>query len=228
MAVSLSTSASLVIAELNAALSYGSTVTDPRFYTAQITDAVLSADGAIVEAICRNINHPRRSNYYTTQSNMLHGDTLGNSAGPPDTVMFVVTGGTAPGKRAAIEWDKEEIQNEIAIYGPSGVITNPFIDPHFALDGNVLYHNGTVIAFNSGGGSASINVTYPTYARTSACQAPDEFTLAVVCGALGLLFPVEGENSGVGGFYYQQFVGYLQAIATNGAMPQMKSYQAAA
>lgn len=219
MAVSISTVESLVIQELNANSSYTTSSSDPRFYTAGIADAALSADGLIIEAICRNLQHSRRAQFYVTQTGTTHGGTIGNALGPIDTVQFVVTGGTAPGNRAAKPWDDEEIQNEIA---------NPLaltkIAPHYAIEGRVVYHNGSTIATNSGGGTVSVNVTYPAYSRTSACQAPDEYVYAVTCGTLALLFPVEGENVTAGHFYWAQFQIMLNQISTGEAtIPQFRS-----
>ncbi len=208
MAVSISTIESLTVQELNANTTYSSSSSDPRFYTAGIADAALSADGMVVEAICRNLQHSRRAQFYTTQTGATHGGTIGNAIGPVDTIQFVVSCGTAPGNRPSEMWPKGEVQAEVR-----NVLSLTRIDPHYALDGRVIYHNGATIASNSGGGTVSVNLTYPSYTRTSACQSPDEYAMAVACGTLGFLFSIEGENTTVAQFYWQQFQVMLNQIS---------------
>lgn len=207
MAVSIATVESDAIAELNAALTYTTVVTSPRFYTPQIASAALSADALVCEAIMRNKRHPRRTLYYASQA-VAHGALLSTPSGDIADVQFVVTGGTRPGTRFGTEWDPEEIEHEIR-----NVNSDTEIEPHYAFVNGVVYHNGAAIQLINGG-SVTVNVRVPQFTRTSACQAPDEYQQAVLCGTLALLFPVEGENVDVARFYWTQFQTILGEIAT--------------
>ncbi len=168
MAVSLSRVTTDVVLALNAGSpgSYTSVVVDPRWTTQQVVDAVLTADALVCAAIFRNANNSRAALFFITQTGLASGATIGNSAGPIASVQFVVTGGTAPGTREGVEWDANEIQNEIT--NPLGLT---LIDPHYRLDSKVIYHNAATIAANSGGGSVSVNCVFPGFTRTTACQA---------------------------------------------------------
>lgn len=208
MAVPLATVAIDVVLGLNAGNpgAYSATVLDPRWNTSQVVDAILTSDAAVVAATMKNKDSARAALYYTTQAGLAHGGTIGLTAGPIASVVFVVTGGTAPGSRPGTEWEPAEIQREIV--NALGLD----YDPHYDIDGRVIYHNGTAIAAQSGGGSVSVNITYPAFSRTSACQAAEEFQWAVFCGAMALLVPVEGENVGAMGSWAQLFEVALQGI----------------
>lgn len=217
MSVSIATVEQLAIAELNAALTYTTVVTSPRFYTQQIADAALAADAMVCEAIMRNVRHPRRSAFYATQA-VAHGATISAPSGDIASVQFVVTGGTRPGTRYANEWDAEEIEHEIR-----NVNALTEVEPHFAIVNGIIYHNAAaILAIN--GGSVVVNVIVPQFTKTSACQAPDEYLQAVLCITLGLLFPVEGENVEAGRHYWQQGQNILGEIATGQAtIPNFRS-----
>ena len=222
MSVNIAVVESLTIAELNAALSYSTVVTSPRFYTQQIADAALAADAMICEAVYGNPNHPRASGFYTNQNGILHAGLLTARAGPLATVVFVVTGGTRPGTRWAREWDPEEIEHEIR--NPQSLTE---LDCHYALVGDQLFHNGAAIQLINGG-SVSVNGRFPTFTKTSACQAADEHLMPVLCGTLALLFPNEGENVDAAGFYGGQFQDMRAAIASNQQPPSFRSMRQAA
>lgn len=209
MSVVLGTIASQAIAILNAATSYTSTASDPRFYTQQISDTVLSIDSQVCEAINRNRDHPRRTLFYITQSGVASGGTIANTAGEIDTVVFVVSGGSYAASRAGIEWDKEELlrENDNALG-----LTAAFRDAHYAMDGRVLYHNGVALA-SCTGGSVSVNVTFPQFSRTAACQAPDEYYDVVLAGSVAQLAMVEGENVAMAQAWWAQFQALLGNIA---------------
>lgn len=201
MPVSLSVVLPDIILLLNAGTpgSYSSVVTDPRWTTSQATDAILTADAAVVAAILRNTQNARASLYYATQTGVSHGGTITGSAGPIVAVRFTVTGGAAPGIRPGIPWDLAEIAQEI---------NDPLslsYDPHYVILGRKIFHNGSRIAAASGGGSVSVDVDIVSFTQSSACQAADEYRWVVVVGAASILIPVEGENAGPTGTWVAQF-----------------------
>jgi len=208
MAVSLATVATDCVLTLNAGSPgvYSSTVLDSRWSTQEVVDAVLAADAAVVAATMSNHDNPRAALYYTTQAGLAHGGTIGLTAGSIASVVFVVTGGTAPGNRPGTEWEPAEIQREI--FNALGLD----YDCHHHIDGRVIFHNGAAIAAQSGGGSVSVNITYPAYTKTSACQAADEYQWIVFCGAMAMLSPVEGENVPAMGSWAQLYEHGLGAI----------------
>lgn len=210
MAVDLASICADCVLLLNAGSpgAYSSTVIDPRWATQQIVDAVLDADGMVCAAIFQNKNHPRNVLFYTTQTGLAHGDTVGSSqiVGPITSVMFVVTGGTAPGKRQGIPWEAAEIQHEII--NALGLD----YDPHYDLDGQIIWHNGAAIAARSGGGTVSVDVVFPEFSGTSSPQAPDEYAELVLAGAMAILVPVEGENVPAANHWLQAFEAGLQMI----------------
>ncbi len=212
MAVSLSVICTDCVLLLNAGSpgAYSATVIDPRWATQEVVDAVLHADGLVCAAIFDNKNHPRNALFYTTQTGLAHGGTIGSLSdpivGPVASVKFVVTGGTAPGNRPGVRWDPAEIQEEI--FNALGLDYNP----HYDLDGQVIWHNGSAVAAQSGGGSVSVDCVFPEFTRTSSCQAPDEYAGLVLAGAMMILVPVEGENVAAANHWLQIFEAGLQMI----------------
>jgi hypothetical protein len=205
MPVVLATVASNVTTLLNAS-------GDPRWTSGQITEAVLAADALVCAAIFFG-NNPHIVDFYAVQSGVVHGGVILATAGRIISVKFVVTGGTAPGSRAGTSWEKAEIEAEIR----SALALD--YDPHFAFDDRVIWHNGAAIAARSGGGTVSVNVTFPSYTRTSACQSPSEYEYIVFCGAMSLLVGVEGENAGIKGTWGQEFAEGIKMVEA-GETPQ--------
>ena len=212
MSVSLTIISTDVVLGLNAGSGYSATVTDPRWTTQQIVDAVLNSDGMVVAACTEDPNNPYASGYYTTTSGVANGGIIGASSGPLVSVQFVLTGGSAPSVRPAILWDLAEITEEIQ---------NPLslnFDPHFQLHGRVLYHNGASIAAVESA-TVSVNVINISYSRSSACQAPDNLAWLVFVGAMAQLVPVEGENTGAAGYWGSLFFQGLEAVRKGKALP---------
>lgn len=221
MAVSLAVIQADVAGLLNAGTpgSYSTVISNPMWTTQQVVDIILSADGRTVDAYIKNPTNARAQLYYTTQTGLAHGGTILNSAGPIIAVQFTITGGTAPGVRPSQDmsyqgWDLAEIQNEIV--NPLGLT---LIEPHHIIQGRKIWHNGATIAANSGGGSVSVDVTFPAYTRTSACQAPDEAYWTVLCGAMAGLIPFEGENMSAFGGWSGLFEKGLAAAEAGEAPP---------
>lgn len=208
MSVSLSRVAIDVVLELNAGTpgAYSSTVTDPRWNTTQIVDAILTADGMAVQATIRNSQNARASLYTSTQIGLTTGAQITNSAGPLFVVEFVVTGGSFPGRRPAIPWDLAEIQHEI-----ENTLALSY-DPHYTIQNRKIFHNASAIA-TSESATISVDASFPAYTRSSACQAADEYEFIVYCGAMSMLVSPEGENAGVMGGWAQIFNTGLQMIA---------------
>lgn len=195
MAVVLATIASEVVAQMNLAVTYTATVTDPRAYSQQVTDAVLNADGMVIEAILSNPSNGQRAAFIISTT-VAHAGALPARIGPIDSVVI--------GGKGAVPWDISEIENE-----RTNRLTLTSINPHFAIEGNVLFHNQ---------GATAATVRYVSYAKSGACQSPDEYGGVVLCGALMLMFSIEGENDSTASMYGQQFQAMLQAIR-NGQAP---------
>jgi len=217
MPVPLSTLAADCVLALNAGSpgSYSSSVTDPRWASAQIVDAILHADSLVCAAIFRNKNNARNQAFYVTQSGLASGDQIAlNIVGAVASVVFVASGGIYTGNMPSVSWDLSEILNEVEF---------PFYkyDPHYFIDaGRRLWHNGIALAVWTLG-TISVNVTMPVFFRTGACQSPDEYAHIVLAGAMSLLVPVEGENAGPQGAWGQQFEAGIRMISQGqGDMPQ--------
>lgn len=212
MAVSLAVISTDCALLLNAgsAGSYSATITDPRWATQEVVDAVLMADAAVCAAIFKNKENPRAALYYTTQSGLAHGGTIGQSAGPVASVTFVVGAANRPG----VEWEKAEIQHEI-----TNTLSLDY-DCHYYIDGKIIWHNGAAIAAYASA-AVSVNLTYPAFTKTSACQAPDEYAWIVLCGAMSFLSMPEGENVAADSVWVQQFaMGIKMIITGTGAAPE--------
>lgn len=201
MAVSLIVVLADVITLLNAGTpgSSGTTVLDPRWNTAIVTDAILTADAVVCAATFRNVQNARASLYYATQTGLANGGTIAGSAGPIVAVRFTVTGGSAPGSRPGIPWDLAEITQE------NNDPLSLSYDPHYVILGRKIFHNGSRIAAASGGGSVSVDIDFPSFTQSSACQAADEYRWVVTVGGMSALVPVEGENAGPTGTWVAQF-----------------------
>lgn len=213
MPVSLATVATDCVLALNAGSpgAYSPTVTDPRWNTQQIVDAVLAADGMVVAACILDKNNPYASGFFTTVSGVANGATVTASLGAIVAVQFVLTGGNPPSVRAGILWDHAEIIAELGY--PS-----LFYDPHFNLDSRVLYHNGAAIAAAESA-VVSVNVVTINYTKTSAAQSPDSLAYLVFAGAMAILVPVEGENVSAGSHWTALFRMGLEAISKGDPMP---------
>lgn len=189
MAVTLATIASEVVAQMNLAVTYTATPTDPRAYAQMVTDAVLNADGMVVEAILSNPSNGQRAAFIASTT-VAHAGALPARIGPIDSVVI--------GGKGAVVWPIDEIENE-----RTNRLSLTSINPHFAVEGNTLFHNQ---------GATAATVKYVAFTKSSACQSPDEYGAAVLCGALMLMFSVEGEADSTAGMYGQQFQAMLQAI----------------
>lgn len=206
MAASFSTVASLVNAELNFAATYSSTPSDSRVYTQQIKDLINSTDGMVVEAICSNPTHPRRSGFLTS-STVAHAAAIPTHVGPIEAV--IVDGAPAEW------WDRGEIVNDI-----SNVLSLTTIPKRYAIDGsNRFYHNGT-----------TATVHYATYTRSAAdppvLQSPDEYTELIVVGACRILATVEGEDPQAAAYWNQLWESGMSAIRESRAPLDFIPYSA--
>lgn len=212
MAVSLSIISTDCVLGLNAGSGYSATVTDPRWTTQQVVDAVLNADGMVIAACIEDANNAYASGYYTTLSGLANGATISATLGPIVSVQFTLTGGLAPSVRPGILWDAGEIIHEI--YYASN-LTNPLnYEPRHQLQGRVIYHNGAAIAAVESA-TVSVSVVTINYTRSSACQAPDNFAWLVFAGAMAQLVNVEGEATGAATFWADIFYKGLEMIQNN-------------
>lgn len=202
MAISFTKVGSLVVAQLNAAGTYTTTPTDPRFYTQQIKDAINDADAFVVALILGTAGHPALGSFLPTSSVVAHLGTIPAHIGPIVAV-------TVDGKGAQ-EWPKTEIEAE-----RSNALSLTKYDKHFWIDsGSLLYHNGT-----------SASVFYRTFVQSVAdpptLQSPEEYAEAVACRALAFLFSVEGENTPVAQHYNQMWRDF-EALIKAGIAPSQQ------
>jgi hypothetical protein len=207
MAVPLSTVAIDVVLELNVGSGYSATVTDPRYNTSQIVDAVLSSDGAVVQALIESGDKEAASTFYSTISGIVNGGTITGDSIAIVSIQFVLSGGSAiaPLVRPGILWDLAEIIEEIQ---------NPLslnFDPHFYLEGRILYHNGAALAVTETA-TISVNVLVIGFTRSSAPQAPEQYTWLVYVGAMALLVNLEGEDTPAASYWGGLFMQGLQLI----------------
>lgn len=212
MTVSVATVSTDCVLGLNAGSGYSATVTDPRWTTQQVVDAVLASDGMVAAALLQNKDNPWGSGFYTTISGVVHGAIITASQGPIVSVQFVLTGGVAPSVRPASIQDLAEIVEEIQN------ALNLDFDAHFNLDGRVLYHNAAAIAAKESA-TISVNVITQSYTGTSACQCPDALRWLVFVGAMALLVPVEGENVGAASYWGGLLFSGLKAIIAGEGLP---------
>lgn len=207
MAVDLATVTKRVNAMLNAgsqSSTYNATVTDVRWHTTEIVDAVLAADAMVVGAEIFNINSIYAAGYYITTSNVTHGAIITAAQGPIISVKFTISGGDNPGVRQAFLWDVNEINQEL-------FYPNLKYDCHFNTDGRVIYHNGAAIAAYETA-TVSVDVVTLSFTKTSACQASDTLEWLVFVGAMAQLVAVEGENVGAQSYWGQLFMQGLSLL----------------
>ena len=223
MAVSLATITNLAIAVLTPGAAYG-TLGDARFFSQQFTDTILTVDGNIVKLILGNPSHGRRSTaqYVNTISGFLSGAQLPPRIGPIESVQFAISGGEYGGQTLiakeyppeAKDWINQDNQN------PGPLIT---IKPKYCLEGVTLYHNAVALLKSPGTTGVSVNVSYTSYTRTTACQAPDEYFDAVLAGTLAMLFDVEGENAGSAQRFGQMY--QLMELAITTGQPTIPQFR---
>ena len=204
MAVSLSVVSTDCVLMLNAGSGYSATVTDPRWSTQQIVDAVLAADGAVVQALFDAGDKEAASTFYSIVTGIAHGGVISGDSIAIVSIKFNVTNGDNPGVRGGELWSISEISQEIRN------ATLKF-DAHFYLEGRVLYHNGAAIAAAESA-TVSVDAHVIGYTKTSAPQAPDQYTWLVYVGAMALLVPVEGENVSAATYWGNLFFQGLQFI----------------
>jgi hypothetical protein len=162
-----------VMFTLNAVDAWAGTIDDPKFGGTTNSNlfldaAILNVDGAIVKAIMENPNHPKRSVYLTSTA-VTNGNLIGEHVGPIGDVR--VDG------NLAIQADPEDIRRWARN-------TSVFVTPtgYAGIAGERLFFLGT---------AATIDLC--TYARTSACQAPSEYTLVEAHLAIAAIFK-NGQN----------------------------------
>lgn len=166
--VDITTVKNFVSFTLGATDTWAGAIDDPKYGGSTnvdtfITTAILNVDGAVVRAIMSNPKHPKRGAYLSPVS-VTNGSIIGEHIGPIGKVKI--------DSNLGIEADPEDIRRwaqSPTIYGsPTG---------YFGVAGETLYFNGT---------SATVDVC--TYSRTSACQAPSEYTMLVAHLTLATIF----------------------------------------
>jgi len=180
--------------------TYSSTPTDTeRFPGTETLDATLDADGQVVKAFLQNAGDGRRSGFLTSTS-LAYGAEVPSHLGQLESV--TIAGDLAiPSLPLRVRLDRNSVL-------PTAAAPGPFV-PKYYLAGNQIFHNGTNLLF----GTTLAVVTYADYTRSSICQAPSEYTAAVVALAVAMLIVKNGGRSDAGSYYRQLGMGYLVDIA---------------
>lgn len=161
---------------------------------------LILADAKRARLICEDPNNRARKIFLTgTQSGMASGAQLNTMVGPPESVVFVVTGGrwagTHPGSLPRGGSSKEQF-DELG-FETRNVTANPEIKPHFVPMNGTIFHNAAGIVL--GGASAvSVNVAYCQFTinfSATSLQCPDEWTRSIVADALAMQFGKDGHRS---------------------------------
>jgi hypothetical protein len=164
-----------VVFTLAATDTWAGALDDPKYggstnVDSFITAAILNVDGAIVRAIMENPNHPKRSAYLTSTA-VTNGNLIGEHVGP--------IGDVRVDSNLAIEADPEDIRRWARNSTLFGSQTG-----YFGVAGERLFFLGT---------AATVDLC--TYTRTSACQAPSEYTMVETHLTLASLAKLGGDFS---------------------------------
>lgn len=172
---------SLIVQQLNAAGSYTTVPSDPRFYTQGIKDAVLEADAFVCGVIISLPGNPYRGAFTPTSSAVAHLGVIPAHVGP---ILSVSVDG-----EGAMLWPKDDIEWE-----RDNVASLTFNKHYWVDEDKLLHHNGT-----------TATVTYFTFTPSGddppVLQAPVEFEEVIAAKALAFLINVEGENTGAAAQY---------------------------
>lgn len=210
-AADLTTCASLVVAGLNAATSFTATPSDPRYYTSQVSNTLLNLDSEIIKALTADPLHPRAKDFLTTQSAVVSGSQLTSRVGAIHAVIFNLTGGSWPYQTAEVGRLATPEEVRLDNLNPNGLT---MMEPKWAILGDVIVHNKAGLE-QIVGRTIRVDAIYPAYTRTAALQSPEEFSGALVRGALETLHPVEATNIGGGQHFGAGFTRDLSLIRAN-------------
>ncbi len=134
----------------------------------EFDDTILQIDAQIILARVSNPGDPYAGQFIGASANIAHGGIVPAHIG---AIAKITVDGT-PSRQTASLAELIEVRSNPNLY-PSAAAR------HF-MEGGCLYITGTIGV-----------VYYPTYTKTTACQAPDVDELAEVMGAIGAL-PKDG------------------------------------
>lgn len=137
----------------------------------ELNQAILEADARVITAIIETVGHPYAVAFYTTSGSLANGDSVPAHIGV--NALIKVDG--EPARLAASMNQLLEAKANPTLY--------PESDGWAYLENNTLFFIGT-----------SATVSYPNFTMTSACQSPDAYESAVVCGSIGLLMKDGGKS----------------------------------
>lgn len=174
--VSLVTVRDFVVAQLNAADTYGGAVDDPKYPQGLIDAVILNADAIVVKAIMENDKHPKRGVYLVATAVNTSGNLLPEHLGP----IGEVKNNNLPCTMVAIGDFRRWLRSASIFIVP----TAPGVA---ATDAERLYFN-----------DSSVTVDLCTYNRTGACQAPIEYTTVEAHLAAAMIFKLGGDGNMAG------------------------------
>lgn len=179
-----------VLASIGAG-NYG-VVTDPeRWPTGELSDAALDADGIVCGWFLQKSGDGRRVPFLQVAT-VANGGTIPSHIGELDSILL---NGAMP-----LPSDPYTISRDRAnLFGASVKY-----QPKIFIWGATLMHNYT------GGGAT---VTYADYTRSGACQAPSEYSAAVVALATANIIAKNGNHEDAAQAYHAIGLSYLSPIA---------------
>lgn len=190
-----------------------------KFKSGEFDFWIRAADVSVYGQILKAQGEGRRVGALTT-SVVAHGSTIPTHVGPIDAVFMTVTGGYYAGTRVPEQAPPMQIEDENR--NPQ---SNPAIKPHFFIEGNTVFHNGTGLVAG-GASAATLTVRYATLTYSSggtSLQSPDEAVMAVAALALEMLITKDGQRTSAGGLY----AGTYRFEMTRLGMPEQQQEQAA-
>lgn len=201
MPATLATVQKAVIHLLNAntTSSYTISVTDDRYHSGLIDEAIFESDESVVLCIAETPGHWARASYLVVSSALTHGDEIPTHIGNIGQVLIDGVPGVHAPYEAIIRY-RENAENS---YGSVAHTVAPLAGYYAITEEDVIYFTGS-----------SATVRLFNYTRTAVLQSPEVYTGAVVAGALATLIK-EGGALDRAVYFGQLFGNYLQMIKAN-------------
>lgn len=163
---------------------------------------LILADAKRARLICEDPNNRARKIFLTgTQNGIASGAQLNAMVGPPESVIFQITGGRWVGTHPGSLPRGTEMKGQLDELGfeTRNVTANPEIKPHFVPMSGTIFHNAVGLVL--GGASAvSVNIAYCQFTinfSATSLQCPDEWTRSIVADALAMQFGKDGARADV-------------------------------
>jgi hypothetical protein len=193
-AVTVTPVAPTTAASVNA--SFGGDVDDDRRNLAEMDEAILSIDLDVCRAILDTPNHSRIGSFTSvTTTGVASGTILVGHVGTIRRIYRIRTDAvTTPASIVPFRTMAQWMRNAGSQFSTANVKEN-FV----AIESGAIWF--------AGGGSVSYDSV--ALAKTTVCQAPDEYLPTIVRGVMAMLLPKEGDSPSA---VYQQ--GYMSDLAS--------------